>query len=51
LAVAITPSRTIQDQTEIRDLIRQMSRTNPLSGAPYIHGELLKLGLAVRQGE
>jgi hypothetical protein len=49
--MAITPSGTIQDQTEIGDLIRQMSRTNPLSGAPRIHGELLKLGPAVRQGE
>jgi hypothetical protein len=30
---------------ELRDLIRQMSRANPLWGAPRIHGELLKLGL------
>jgi putative transposase len=30
-------------------LIRQMSRANPLWGAPRIHGELLKLGLAVAQ--
>ena len=29
---------------EIRDLIRTMSRDNPLWGAPRIHGELLKLG-------
>jgi hypothetical protein len=29
---------------EIRDLVRQMSRANPLWGAPRIHGELLKLG-------
>ena len=28
---------------EIRDLIRRMSRANPLWGAPRIHGELLKL--------
>lgn len=34
---------------EIRDLIRQMSRANPLWGAPRIHGELLKLGVAVSQ--
>ena len=30
-------------------LIRKMSRANPLSGAPCIHGELLKLGLVVAQ--
>jgi len=35
--------------TEIRDLIRQMSLTNPLWGAPRIHGELLKLGIEVSQ--
>ena len=29
------------------DLIRQMSRANPLWGAPRIRGELLKLALAV----
>ncbi len=29
---------------DLRDLIRQMSRANPLWGAPRIHGELLKLG-------
>ena len=34
---------------EVRDLIRQMSRTNPLWGAPRIHGELLKLGIDVSQ--
>jgi len=34
---------------EIRDLIRQMSMANPLWGAPRIHGELLKLGVEVRQ--
>jgi transposase InsO family protein len=34
---------------EIRDLIRRMSRANPLWGAPRIHGELLKLGIAVAQ--
>src|SRR5947207_6091946 len=35
--------------TELRDLIRQMSRANPLWGAPRIHGDLLKLGLTVSQ--
>ena len=34
---------------EIRDLIRQISIANPLWGAPPIHGELLKLGIAVSQ--
>jgi putative transposase len=29
------------------DLIRQMSRDNPLWGAPQIHGELLKLGITI----
>jgi transposase InsO family protein len=36
-------------QRELRDLIRQMSRANPLWGAPRIHGELLKLGIEVSQ--
>ncbi len=34
---------------EIRSLIRQMSRENPLWGAPRIHGELLMLGVDVAQ--
>jgi putative transposase len=34
---------------ELRELIRRMSRGNPLWGAPRIHGELLKLGLTVSQ--
>src|SRR5215470_19205618 len=34
---------------EIRDLIRCMSKANPLWGAPRIHGELLKLGIKVSQ--
>ncbi len=33
----------------LRDLIRQMSRDNPLWGAPRIHGELLMLGFEVAQ--
>ena len=31
------------------DLIRQMSKDNPLWGAPRIHGELLKLGFEVAE--
>src|SRR5216684_4129941 len=34
---------------EVRNLIRQMCQANPLWGAPRIHGELLKLGIAVAQ--
>ncbi len=33
--------------TEIRNLIREMSRDNRLWGAPRIHGELAKLGITV----
>jgi putative transposase len=32
---------------DVRSSIRAMSRDNPLWGAPRIHGELLKLGIAV----
>ena len=32
---------------DTRDLIRKMSRDNPLWGAPRIHGELLKLGIDI----
>ncbi len=35
--------------TEVRYLIRRMSRENPLWGAPRIHGELLKLGIEISQ--
>ena len=34
---------------EVRGLIREMSLANPLWGAPRIHGELLKLGIAIGQ--
>jgi hypothetical protein len=34
---------------EIRDLIRTMSRANPLWGAPRMHGELLKLRIDIGQ--
>jgi transposase InsO family protein len=32
---------------KVRELIRMMSRENPLWGAPRIHGELLKLGIKI----
>ena len=35
--------------TEVREIIQEISRANPLWGAPRIHGELLKLGLDVSQ--
>jgi transposase InsO family protein len=34
---------------EIRDLVRRMSKENPLWGAPRIHGELLMLGIEVAE--
>ncbi len=34
---------------DLRDLIRRMSRENPLWGAPRIHGELLMLGFEMAQ--
>src|SRR5262250_374044 len=36
-------------RADIRDLIRTISRDNPLWGAPRIHGELLKLGIDIAQ--
>jgi hypothetical protein len=35
--------------TDLRNQVRQMSRENPLWGAPRIHGELLKLGIKIAQ--
>jgi transposase InsO family protein len=34
---------------ELRELIQQMSKENPLWGAPRIHGELLKLGFEIAE--
>jgi putative transposase len=34
---------------DIRDLIRDKSKANPLWGAPRIHGEILKLGIELSQ--
>jgi hypothetical protein len=34
---------------DTRELIREISRANPLWGAPRVHGELLKLGIDVAQ--
>jgi hypothetical protein len=34
---------------EVRDLIRKMSRENPLWGASHIHGELLELGIEISE--
>lgn len=42
------PGRSKIDR-ELRALIRQMCRENPLWGAPRIHGELLKLGFDIAQ--
>ena len=40
LALEIQPSWwPSRDRPEIRDLIRRMSKENPLRGAPRIHGE------------
>jgi hypothetical protein len=35
--------------SETRQLIRRMSRENPLWGAPKIHGELLKIGIEISE--
>ena len=35
--------------SEIRELIRRMCLSNPLWGAPRIHGELLKLGIDISE--
>ena len=43
------PGRPKVAKKNVRDLIREISLANPLWGAPRIHGELLKLGIAVGQ--
>src|SRR5262249_51571473 len=35
--------------SEIRKLVRTMAGTNPIWGAPRIHGELLKLGFEISE--
>jgi transposase InsO family protein len=35
--------------SEIRDLIRKMAKSNPLWGAPRVHGELRKLGIDISE--
>jgi putative transposase len=42
------PGRPGTDR-EIRELIRRMARSNPLWGAPRVHGELLKLGINISE--
>jgi putative transposase len=34
---------------QLRDLVRKMAESNPLWGAPRIHGELLKLGIEISE--
>jgi putative transposase len=35
------------ERQDVRELIRKMSRENPLWGAPRIHSGLLKLGIDI----
>jgi len=42
------PGRPGKDRA-IRDLIRKMAKSNPLWGAPRLHGELLKLGIDISE--
>src|SRR5216684_4321918 len=48
LALAF-PVGSAASECELRKLIREMSKANPLWGAPRIHGELLKLGIEFSQ--
>ena len=42
------PGRPAKNR-EIRELIRKIANSNPLWGAPRVHGELLKLGIDVSE--
>ncbi len=42
------PGRPGKD-SQIRDLIQRMATSNPLWGAPRVHGELLKLGIEISE--
>jgi hypothetical protein len=44
-----SPRGPAADRREVRELIRRISFENSLWGATKIHGELLKLGIAVAQ--
>jgi len=48
-SLLVKPSRMARAAVETRNLIRSISRDNPLWGSPRIHGELLKLGINVSQ--
>jgi hypothetical protein len=42
------PGRPAKDR-EIRELMRKIASSNPLWGAPRVHGELLKLGIDISE--
>ena len=44
----VRPGRPGKDR-EIRQLIRRMADSNPLWGAPRVHGELLKLEIDISE--
>jgi hypothetical protein len=50
--LALEISRSVREapvSRELRELIRRMSKENPLWGAPRIHDELLKLGFEIAE--
>lgn len=49
LAPPLAAPRTPRIESAYRDLIRRMAADNCLWGAPRIHGELLKLGIAISE--